>query len=137
MRLLLLLLSGHVQGEYIEIRATACVPNHVRIRLSCIFLLSSIRCPMLPDQSFSRRSCMCFLVYSIIMSRKLLSWYYRRKLSKNETTLKTLKKKKVEILDEVSETEKYKQAREIFEKYAPERLNPNLGVKFFNFLTVI
>lgn len=91
---------------------------------------------MSTDQSISRRSFVYFLVYSILMSRKMLSWYYRRKLAKNETTLKTLKKKKVEILDEVSETEKYKQAREIFEKYAPERLNTNLGVKFSIFISI-
>lgn len=57
------------------------------------------------------------------MSRKLLTWYYRRKLSKNESTLKALKTDKKKILEDVKDKETYKVAKEILEKYAPDQLD--------------
>ena len=45
-----------------------------------------------------------------------------RDFLKNEGQLEDLKKKKSKILDEVMETETYKVAKEILEKYAPEQL---------------
>lgn len=63
------------------------------------------------------------------MSRKLLSWYYRRKLSKNEIYLKILIANKKKLLEEVKDKETYKVAKEILEKYAPEQLNKDTRVR--------
>ncbi len=68
------------------------------------------------------------IIRSIFLSRKFLSWYYRRKLSKNETALKTLKADKKKMLDDVMEKETYKIAKEILEKYAPDQLNKDSNV---------
>eukprot|EP00096_Caligus_rogercresseyi_P002879 TRINITY_DN1522_c0_g1_i2.p1 TRINITY_DN1522_c0_g1~~TRINITY_DN1522_c0_g1_i2.p1 ORF type:complete len:487 (+),score=51.61 TRINITY_DN1522_c0_g1_i2:126-1586(+) len=52
-----------------------------------------------------------------------LSWWYSRRLNQNEDKLKELRDKKSKILDEVTEKETFKVAREILEKYAPESLS--------------
>ncbi|XKL68132.1 hypothetical protein PGB90_003623 [Kerria lacca] len=59
----------------------------------------------------------------IFIFRKILSWYFKRKLTKNESTLKILKSNKKDILDSVMEKEVYKIAKKILEKYAPEQLD--------------
>ena len=56
------------------------------------------------------------------MVRKALTWWYHRKIYKDEVKLKELRKQRKKILDEVMETETYKVAKEILEKYAPEQL---------------
>ncbi|XP_065217842.1 endoplasmic reticulum junction formation protein lunapark-B [Planococcus citri] len=60
---------------------------------------------------------------AIYLTRRILSWYYKRKLAKNETSLKSLKVTKKKMLDEVMDKEVYKVAKEILEKFAPEQLN--------------
>ncbi len=52
----------------------------------------------------------------------MLTWWYHRKIRKNETQLQELTKKRTKILNEVMETETYKVAKEILEKYAPDQL---------------
>ena len=68
-----------------------------------------------------------FLVAPVIflLVKKVLTWWYHRKIARNETKLGELQKKKKKILDEVMETETYKVAKEILEKYAPEQLGHN------------
>lgn len=63
-----------------------------------------------------------FLVYIL---KRILTWYYSRKISKNEEKLKSLLERKEKILDEVMETETYKVAKEILEKFAPDKLRRN------------
>ena len=60
--------------------------------------------------------------FSFLLIKRILTWWYHRKIRKNEVQLEDLKKKKAKILDEVMETETYKVAKEILEKYAPEQL---------------
>lgn len=61
--------------------------------------------------------------YSRIAStRKVLTWYYHRKLRKNETSLTKLRNEKKEILEKVMDTETYKVAKKILEKFAPEQV---------------
>lgn len=55
-----------------------------------------------------------FLVLGL---RRFLTWYYHRKIVSNEKKLEELKKKKLKILDEVMETETYKVAKEILDKF--------------------
>ena len=49
-------------------------------------------------------------------------------MHKNEEKLQKLKEKRTKILNEVMETETYKVAKEILEKYAPEQLIRGSGV---------
>lgn len=52
----------------------------------------------------------------------MLTWYYNRKLSRNQLKLKSLKEEKKKMLDKVMETETYKSAKIILEKFAPEQI---------------
>lgn len=54
--------------------------------------------------------------------KRVLTWYYNWKLSRNQSKLKTLKDQKRKLLDQVMETETYKSAKIILEKYAPDQL---------------
>ncbi len=56
------------------------------------------------------------------MVRRVLTWWYHRKVRRDEGKLKELLKKRKKILDDVMETETYKVAKEILEKFAPEQL---------------
>ncbi|XP_017784250.1 PREDICTED: protein lunapark-B [Nicrophorus vespilloides] len=58
----------------------------------------------------------------IFSLKRLLTWYYNRKISKKEVKLVSLKNDKKKLLDTVMETETYKVARTILEKYAPEQV---------------
>ena len=48
-------------------------------------------------------------------------WYYSRKITNNEEKLLVLKEEKEKILEEVMENETYKKAKEILEKFDPDR----------------
>lgn len=52
--------------------------------------------------------------------KKVLTWYYNRKLIKNEKKLVKLKEDKTKILDQVMESETYKVAKKILEKFGNE-----------------
>ena len=52
----------------------------------------------------------------------MVTWYYKRKLSENQEKLSTMHTEKRKILDEVTETETYKKAKEILLKFAPDQL---------------
>ncbi|XP_033208211.1 endoplasmic reticulum junction formation protein lunapark-B isoform X2 [Belonocnema kinseyi] len=58
----------------------------------------------------------------ILFVKRLVSWYYKRKLRRNEEKLSTMQQEKKKILDEVTETETYKKAKEILLKFAPDQL---------------
>ncbi|XP_058797361.1 endoplasmic reticulum junction formation protein lunapark-B-like [Phymastichus coffea] len=58
----------------------------------------------------------------ILFTKKMVSWYYKRKLSRNQDKLSTMQQQKKKILDEVTETETYKKAKEILMRYAPDQL---------------
>ncbi|XP_068233006.1 endoplasmic reticulum junction formation protein lunapark-A-like isoform X4 [Palaemon carinicauda] len=66
-----------------------------------------------------------FIVFPLVVYilKRLLTWYYRRKISKNEQKLKSLRERKTKILEQVMETETYKVAKEILETYAPDQLH--------------
>ena len=49
--------------------------------------------------------------------RKFLTWWYHSKIIRNEKKLELLKQRKLKILDEVMETETYKVAKEILDKF--------------------
>ncbi|XP_067003224.1 endoplasmic reticulum junction formation protein lunapark-A isoform X2 [Anabrus simplex] len=58
----------------------------------------------------------------ILFLKRLVSWYYHRKISSNQEKLIDMKNKKKQLLDEVMEKETYKVAKQILEKYAPDQL---------------
>ncbi|KAK7791877.1 hypothetical protein R5R35_010554 [Gryllus longicercus] len=58
----------------------------------------------------------------IVFVKRLVSWWYRRKISRNQVKLGDMKKQKKELLEEVMDKETYKVARQILEKFAPEQL---------------
>ncbi|KOC68357.1 Protein lunapark-B, partial [Habropoda laboriosa] len=58
----------------------------------------------------------------ILLTKKMVTWYYKRKISENEEKLSTMRLEKHKILDEVTETETYKKAKEILLKFAPDQL---------------
>ncbi|KAG6802415.1 Protein lunapark-B [Apis mellifera caucasica] len=60
----------------------------------------------------------------ILLTKKMVTWYYKRKISENEEKLSTMQLEKKKILDEVTETETYKKAKEILLKFAPDQLSP-------------
>lgn len=62
-----------------------------------------------------------FLVAPLIIFflKRILTWWYHRKLRRNETQLAKLKKERTQILEDVMETETYKVAKELLDKYGP------------------
>ena len=62
-----------------------------------------------------------FLIWGL---RRLLTWWYHRKVLRDEKKLGLLKEKKVKILEEVMEKETYKVAKEILDKFGEKN---NIG----------
>ncbi|GJQ66367.1 hypothetical protein Trydic_g4403 [Trypoxylus dichotomus] len=58
----------------------------------------------------------------IVSTKKGLTWYYKRKITRNQMKLRKLSDEKKKILENVMETETYKKAKVILEKYAPEQV---------------
>ncbi|KAL1430597.1 hypothetical protein MTO96_000289 [Rhipicephalus appendiculatus] len=65
----------------------------------------------------------------IILAKKLLQWYFRRKIERKNEELTDLIKQKRSVLDNVMETETYKVAKEILEKYDPETLRKSVKIE--------
>lgn len=64
--------------------------------------------------------CNCF---SVILVKRLVTWYYRRKLTHNQEKLHDMREEKKKLLENVMDTETYKVAKEILEKFAPDQLS--------------
>lgn len=58
----------------------------------------------------------------ILLTKKMVSWYYNRKITHNREKLSTIVAEKKKILEDVTETETYKKAKEILLKFAPDEL---------------
>jgi len=58
--------------------------------------------------------------FIFVFLKRFLTWWYHRKIRKNEVRLENLKKQKAKILDEVMETETYKVAKEILDEFASD-----------------
>ncbi|TGZ53583.1 Uncharacterized protein DBV15_05136 [Temnothorax longispinosus] len=63
-----------------------------------------------------------FFPILILLTKKMVSWYYNRKITHNREKLSTIITEKKKILNEVTETETYKKAKEILLKFAPDEL---------------
>ncbi|XP_011874904.1 PREDICTED: protein lunapark-A isoform X2 [Vollenhovia emeryi] len=64
-----------------------------------------------------------FFPILILLTKKMVSWYYNRKITHNREKLSTIVAEKKKILNQVTETETYKKAKEILLKFAPDELN--------------
>lgn len=53
--------------------------------------------------------------------KKLLHWYFVKRIASNDGELQRLREQKKQILEDVMETETYKKAKEILEKFDPVR----------------
>ncbi|XP_071941182.1 endoplasmic reticulum junction formation protein lunapark-like [Antedon mediterranea] len=62
-----------------------------------------------------------FVIWGI---RKLLQWYFVKRKIKNDIALEDLREKKKKILEDVKETESYKKAKEILERFDPSSRPP-------------
>jgi len=58
--------------------------------------------------------------FIFIFLKRFLTWWYHRKLRRNEIAVGKLKKQKAKILDEVMETETYKVAKELLDEFASD-----------------
>ncbi|XP_014597994.1 PREDICTED: protein lunapark-B isoform X1 [Polistes canadensis] len=58
----------------------------------------------------------------ILLTKKMVSWYYKQKISQNQEKLITMQREKTKILDEVTETQTYRKAKEILLRFAPDQL---------------
>ncbi|XP_003393472.1 endoplasmic reticulum junction formation protein lunapark-B isoform X1 [Bombus terrestris] len=58
----------------------------------------------------------------ILLTKRMVTWYYKCKISKNQDRLSSMQSEKKKILDEVAEIETYKKAKEILLKFAPDQL---------------
>ncbi|XP_064644430.1 endoplasmic reticulum junction formation protein lunapark-B-like isoform X2 [Lineus longissimus] len=61
-----------------------------------------------------------FFPLLIWLAKRVLHWYFVKRIAKNESLLQELRDKKKEILEDVKENETYKKAKEILEKFDPE-----------------
>jgi len=66
--------------------------------------------------------------FILIFLKRLLTWWYHRKIKKNEITSENLKKQKTKILDEIMETETYKVAKELLDEFASDQEKRALNV---------
>jgi hypothetical protein len=56
--------------------------------------------------------------------RKLFGWWFQRKIVLNRAKTDSLRKERERLLDDVMDTETFKVAKKILEKYAPSQLLP-------------
>lgn len=63
------------------------------------------------------------LIFPLLVwvARKLMHWYFVKRLTSNDLAVNELREKKKLILEDVMEKETYKKAREILEKFDPTR----------------
>lgn len=61
--------------------------------------------------------------------KKILHWYFVKRIARNDLALEELREKKKQILEEVMDKETYKKAKEILEKFDPARFKELEGPK--------
>ena len=72
-----------------------------------------------------------FLLFSFIFLKRFLTWWYHRKIRRNEIAMEKLKKQKAKLLDDVMETETYKVAKELLDDFATDAEKRQLNVRLF------
>lgn len=54
--------------------------------------------------------------------KRLVTWYYRRKLTHSQEKLHDMREEKKKLLEDVMDNETYKVAKDILERFAPDQL---------------
>jgi hypothetical protein len=57
----------------------------------------------------------------VVFVKRLVTWYYRRKLTYNQQKLHDMREEKKRLLEDVMDKETYKVAKKILEKFAPDQ----------------
>ena len=57
--------------------------------------------------------------FMILLIKWILCWFFARRLERNDETMSEMRQQRKDILDNVKDTETYKVAKEILEKYDP------------------
>lgn len=57
-----------------------------------------------------------------------MTWYYSRKIRRNQSKLVKLKEEKKKILEQVEETETYKVAKQILDKFGDTSKKPTISI---------
>lgn len=68
------------------------------------------------------------LFFRFVFLKRFLTWWYHRKIKKNEVALDKLRKEKTKILDAVMETETYKVTKELLDEFASDSEKRTLNV---------
>ena len=75
---------------------------------------------IIPNLKLSKKTLLfVWFLFRIFFLKRILTWWYHRKVRKNETHLAKLEEERTKILEDVMDTETYKVAKEILDKYGP------------------
>lgn len=107
--------------------AIACISHSVSISFGIyyIFFFVSILIAWL-----------CSDVSRVYVIKKVLHWYFRRKISSNDIKLVKLRTEKKQLLEKVMETETYKVAKEILDKFDTEQQNVSSSLNFLRSVVI-
>ncbi|XP_066152355.1 endoplasmic reticulum junction formation protein lunapark-B [Euwallacea fornicatus] len=98
----------------------------ILIFIALVFLLYIYFSQITQDQKLIWTLPVVAFPFLMWLIKIFLTWYYNRKLRRNENKLLSLKEKKKNILENVKETETYKVAKEILDKFGNEPKMPVL-----------
>lgn len=93
--LLFPILSANMAAAYCVHNAAVDIPNCVSKQQMCLFFA------FLSHNSFN-------IICSILLLKRLVAWYYQRKLNKNNVQLNGLRAEKKKIIEKVMDKETYK-----------------------------
>lgn len=90
-----------------------------------IFVFISVIYFIYDPESGLKYILLTLILFSIIIFivRKLIIYYFKRKITRNKMKIEVYKKEKQKILDDVMETETYKVAKRILEKYDVQHMS--------------
>lgn len=108
-----------IKREQFVVQILSFIPVTILIVTICILIYPS-------DSSWRDKLLLCvpIIILNLIFwsLRKVVQWYSRWSLDKEEQRMRKLQKEKKRILEMVCETESYRVATELLEKYDPKQL---------------
>lgn len=108
-----------IKREQFAVQILSFIPIAILIATVCILIYPS-------DSSWRDKLLLCvpITVLNLVfwVCRKVVQWYSRWSLDNEEARLRKLRKEKKRILEMVCETESYRVAAELLEKYDPKQL---------------
>lgn len=108
-----------MRGEQLTVQILTYIPNTILIANICLVLYPSDAA--LRDKLVTSIP-IVLLNVALYTFRQMIQWYSRWSLNNAEARIRQLKIEKKRLLDQVCETESYKVAKEILEKYDPKQL---------------